>query len=623
MSVLKWIAIGLGGLLGTVVVVALLAVVVGATLFGMQSRATVPAGYARDASLYVTSRDGTKIAVDVWLPAQLARGQRVPALIKATPYWRGQELSLLGKAFAYFVAPNLAMESDVALLNQRGYAVLTVDARGTGASFGTLKIMFSDAEVNDYASIADWITSQPWSNGKVGAYGFSYRGASAANMASLPTPSIRAVAPLFDFTDLYLISYPGGAFERYLLTAWGAQTRELNDGRVPCEGDLLCKLAIVGPKPVDSDPGGVLLHQAIAAHSANYNVHDCALAAPARDDVICTSGKTLNDVSLIGRKDKVEARHLPMFVLVGWLDESSPAQAFDRYLAFSNPQQLVVGPFTHGGFEGDDPFAPDGPSALSYRAQTELMADFFDRYLKDGPERPIGKSVRYYVIGAVGWRTTASWPPANGVSTKWFLSSGNALAPSEPAPGVDRYKVDFAVSTGALSGYRGQVDLSKTNYGDRANVDKRLLTYTSAPVGADTEIAGTPVAHLRLASSATDGLVIVYLEDVAPGGRVTYVSQGVLRLAHRKLAEPGAREISADRFHSYLKADMAAMKPGVAEDITIAISPIAALIKRGHRIRVAIAGADDENLERLPLRGDATLSLERGTASYLDLPLLQ
>jgi putative CocE/NonD family hydrolase len=621
MRVLKWAVICLGGLLGTVIIAAVLAIAVGATLFDAQSRATVPAGYARDASFYIASRDGTKIAVDVWLPAQLARRQHVPALIKATPYWRGRELSLLGEALAYFVAPDIAMEPDVALLNQRGYAVLAVDARGTGASFGTLKIMFSDAEVNDYASIADWITKQPWSNGKVGAYGFSYRGISAANMASLSNPSIRAVAPLFDLTDLYLVGYPGGAYAKYLMTAWGAQTRELNEGRVPCEGDLLCKLAINGPKPVDSDSHGVLLQQAIAEHAANYNVHACTRAAPARDDVICASHQSISDVSLLARKDKVEARHLPMFVLTGWLDESSPMQAFDRYRTFSNPQQLVIGPFTHGGFEGDDPFAPNGPMALTYREQTELMADFFDRYLKDGPERPIGKSVRYYVIGAGQWHNAASWPPANSVSTKWFLAGGSALAPSQAAPGVDRYKVDFAVSTGALSGYRGQVDLSKTDYGDRANIDKRLLTYTSAPVAADTEIAGNPIAHLRLASSATDGLVIVYLEDVAPAGRVTYVSQGVLRLAHRKLATPGGREISADRFHSYLKADMAPMKPGVAEDITIAISPIAALIKRGHRIRIAIAGADEENLERLPLHGDATLSLERGTGSYLELPL--
>ena len=623
MRVLKWIAIGLGSLLAALVVGALLAVAVGAALFGMQSRATVPAGYARNSSLYVTSRDGTKIAVDVWLPAQLTRGQRVPALIKATPYWRGRELSLFGKALAYFVAPDLAVEPDVALLNQRGYAVLTVDARGTGASFGTLKIMFSDAEVSDYDSVADWITHQTWSNGKVGAYGFSYRGISAANMASLPNPSIRAVAPLFDLTDLYLVGYPGGAYAKYLMTAWGAQTRELNDGRVPCEGDLLCQLAIAGPKPVDADSNGVLLRQAIAEHAANYNVHDCTRAAPARDDVICTSGQSISDVSLLSRKGKVETRQVPMFVLTGWLDDGSPAQVFERYRTFSNAQQLVIGPFSHGGFQGDDPFAPDSPMALSYREQTALMADFFDRYLKDGPDRPIAKSVRYYVIGAGRWRTSASWPPANSVTAKWYLAGENALVSTEPAPGIDRYKVDFAVSTGALSGYRGQVDLSKTDYGDRANVDKRLLTYTSVPVVVDTEIAGTPVMHLRLASSATDGLVIAYLEDVAPGGRVTYVSQGVLRLAHRKLAAPDGREVSADPYHSYLRADMAPMQPGVAEDITMAISPIAALIKKGHRIRVAIAGADDENLERVPQHGDVMLSLGRGAASYLELPVAQ
>ena len=178
MKLLKWIALVVGGVLGTLVVAALLAVGIGAYLFEQQSRATVPSGYARNSSLYITSRDGTKIAVDVWLPPQLAQGQRIPALIKATPYWRARELSLPGKALAYFLAPDF--EPDIAWLNHRGYAVLGVDARGTGASFGTLKIMFSDAEVNDYDSIANWITSQPWSNGKVGAYGFSYRGISAA-----------------------------------------------------------------------------------------------------------------------------------------------------------------------------------------------------------------------------------------------------------------------------------------------------------------------------------------------------------------------------------------------------------------------------------------------------------
>ena len=216
--ILKWAGIGIVGLLGLAVIAAVASILIGTLLFDHRARATVPAGLARNSSVYVMSGDGTKIAIDIWLPETLNPGQRVPALIKATPYWRAQQLTWIGKALATFLAPEFVIEPDVDILNRRGYAVVAVDARGTGASFGTLKIMFSDAEVNDYNSIADWIAKQPWSSGKIGAYGFSYRGISAANMASLSNPHIRAVAPLFDLTDLYLLGYPGGTFAQYLLT---------------------------------------------------------------------------------------------------------------------------------------------------------------------------------------------------------------------------------------------------------------------------------------------------------------------------------------------------------------------------------------------------------------------
>jgi putative CocE/NonD family hydrolase len=269
---------------------------------------------------------------------------------------------------------------------------------------------------------------------------------------------------------------------------------------------------------------------------------------------------------------------------------------------------------------GDDPFAPNAPMALTYRQQTEMMADFFDRYLKDKPGQPVAKSVRYYVIGAGRWRTSATWPPANATPVRWYPDTAHALSRAMPASGSERYAVDFAATTGPLSGYRGQVDLSKTDYGNRAAADRRLLVYTSAPVAGDVEIAGNPVAHLRLSSSAREGIVIVLLEDVAPDGRVTYVSQGLLNLAHRRLAS-SAPASSADPRHSYDRADMAPMKPGVAEDIVLGISPIAALIRKGHRLRIAIAGADATNLARVPAQGDTTLTLERGPETYVELPV--
>jgi putative CocE/NonD family hydrolase len=575
-------------------------------------------GPARTSSLYVTVEDGTRIAIDVSLPANLRAEQRVPALIKGTPYWRARKLTQLGEA----KAPELATEPDVATLNERGYAVVTVDARGTGASFGTINILFGDKEISDYGAVADWITGQRWSDGKVGAYGFSYRGMTAANIASLPKAAIKAVAPLFDLSDLYLLIYPGGAFENYLVSAWGAQTRELNNGKIPCNSDPVCEQMIRGPKPVDADPGEVLLGRAIAEHAANFNVYDCLRAAPARDDRICASGQSLSDVSVIARKAKIEQQHLPMFVLTGWLDESSPQQALFRYRTFSNEQTLIIGPFTHGGFMSDDPFFPDHAPVLTYKEQTEQMADFFDRYLKNEVIRPSTKSIRYYVNGAAAWRTSPVWPPVGTTTQNWYLRAASVLADSAPrgTAGADHYKVDFSASTGELSGYRGQVDLSKTDYGNRASADSHLLVYTSAPLRTDMEIAGDPVAHIKLASSATDGLLIIYLEDVAPDGRVTYVSQGDLRLAFRKLVRGDDSAYSADPFHSYRRSDMAPLTPGTLADIVIAISPIAALIRKDHRLRVAIAGADAGNLERIPALGDADLTIVRGAESYVEVP---
>ena len=112
--------------------------------------------------------------------------------------------------------------------------------------------------------------------------------------------------------------------------------------------------------------------------------------------------------------------------------------------------------------------------------------------------------------------------------------------------------MDFTAGSGPLSRYQSPVDLSQTAYPDRAVADRKLLSYTSAPLPEDLVVAGDPEADLTVASSRTDGMVIVYLEDVLPNGRVVYLTEGVLRLADRK---PASVPVGADPLHSYLGAD--------------------------------------------------------------------
>ncbi len=61
------------------------------------------------------------------------------------------------------------------------------------------------------------------------------------------------------------------------------------------------------------------------------------------------------------------------------------------------------------------------------------------------------------------------------------------------------------------------------------------------------------------------------------------------------------------------------MIPGKAETIEIGLMPIAVRIRKGERIRIAIAGADNGNLARIPATGDPTLTFDLGQ-SAISLP---
>ena len=59
---------------------------------------------------------------------------------------------------------------------EHGYALVKVDARGSGASFGTRSAEYGREEVLDAYDVVEWVVSQEWSDGTVGAYGTSYTG---------------------------------------------------------------------------------------------------------------------------------------------------------------------------------------------------------------------------------------------------------------------------------------------------------------------------------------------------------------------------------------------------------------------------------------------------------------
>ena len=166
----KWIwggvaSLGLAGLL-------VLAIITERTK--LPGEEMTPAGIRRSTSEYVRMRDGVEIAVTVDLPADLKSGERVPVLMRTTRYWRAPRIRwTLRMLVALHQAspPEELEDKQAAYFNERHFAVIAVDARGSGASGGNRVIEWSPAEVADMGEVAAWATRQPWSNGRVGTFG--------------------------------------------------------------------------------------------------------------------------------------------------------------------------------------------------------------------------------------------------------------------------------------------------------------------------------------------------------------------------------------------------------------------------------------------------------------------
>jgi putative CocE/NonD family hydrolase len=584
----------------------------------------------RNEALYVPMRDGVRIALDVWLPEGIGAEDRVPTVMRATRYWR---------------APDMASDrleddgnfSEAELFNGAGYALVLVDARGSGASFGWRPYELSQDEVQDYGEVAEWIVSQPWSNGRVGAYGVSYAGNTAEMLAVSQHPAVKAVAPLYnDFDNFGHLVFPGGVLTVGFLEGWSNAVHQMDsndvcalEGKTGEDCELLKSRGPRGVKPVDADTDGSLLAAAVAEHARNTVPFEAALTYEYRDDPFGEGGET--DVgykrSPCAYLPQIEASAAAMLIRVGWQDAGTVNGALGRYNSISNPQQVLIGPWDHGARNQADPFsAPDAPVEPPREVHDRELLEFFDTFLKEDGPGQMETSISYYTLGSGEWTTTLVWPPAGFETTSWYFGPGGSLGEAAPvsSAGSDDYTIDFEATTGTHNRWYTNGGGGDVIYGDRAEQDVGLLTYTSAPLETDVEVTGHPLVTLNVSSTHTDGAFIVYLEDVAPDGRVTYITEGQLRAVMRRISEEAPLYRKYGPHRSELRADAMPLVPGEVAEIPIELWATSVLFRKGHRIRVAIAGADKDTFLRYPRDGGVpTITVERNRKrpSRIDLPV--
>ena len=626
----RWLKrIGVGIL--AAMMLAFIAVIVATMSVKLPSEERTSAGLRRSTSNYLKMRDGVEIAESVYLPPDLKAGERVPVLMRTTRYWRDPQI---GWTSRILVALRLTSADDlldrqVAYFNRRHFAVLLVDARGSGASGGHREMEYSPAEVADMGEVSAWAAQQPWSNGNVGTFGVSYEG-STAELAAVPNqPAVRAVMPLYDDFDVLFAIQPGGV-TGLLLQQWSDAVAAMDRNDV-CAADQVkgwsCwrdRLTTPGVRPVDADPNEKHLAELVNEHH-NINVSAAIAKMEFRDDTLATL--TVAEISPYGLRAPIEASKVPMMVWCGWLDGEGCEGALNRYRNFSNPQVVVIGPLSHGGDFNADPFAlKHTPPVPPSEEQFKMEADFFDRTLRNRTPEIIESSIQYYTMGEGQWHNAKAWPPEGFSAERLYFAERNALTVAVPSAvsAGDSYTVDFTASSGTQTIWHTGVGGGDVVYPDRAEEDKKLLVYTSAPLESDMEITGTPVLTLEMSSSTSDGAIHAYLEDVSPEGRVTHLDEGVFRVIHRKQVDPKSLPYEPlGPAHSFQRKDAEPLTPGEKVRISFSLYPTSILLRRGHRIRVALAGADAGVFQRYPAQGTPswTVYREAGRASFIELPV--
>ena len=581
-------------------------------------------------SLYVPMPDGTRLAVDVWLPAGTTDAARLPTVLETDRYWRARAY-----AGGYRNNPNYLIAKP---WNARGYAYVFADLRGTGASFGTLTAELGKAMVADVGSLADWIAAQPWSNGRVGVTGVSYSADTAMLSLALRNPHITAAAPVsYDFDVYEDLARPGGILIKPLIEPYALLLRILDKaGGTTCRTNAqtrqLCQetgLNGASPEPVQGLNRGALLHAARAEHFHNVNLVQMAQAGVYRDYV---NGPQSWTVTSVGSKTPaISAGGVPILTFAGWLDAGTQDGVLSEFAGLSNTQESWIGPWSHGQGFIASPFRPSRPlTPAEHQQLADQVYAFFDRYVKHDDRPDGGRVLHYYTLNAGTWHTTTRWPVAGTRMRSLYFGGGQSLTWQRPAtPGSDLLHLNPTAGTGHLDRWNTNLTGNPVVYPNRAAVDRKLLTYTSAPLPQATTVTGLGRVTLSVTgiTGARHGALYAYLEDVQPSGRVVYVTEGELALADRAIApardNPPWRRLRTPR--TYTRADASPFPLHRPQQITFDLLPTSVQFHAGDRIRIAIAAADPDSFQLMPANGNATYRISRGTTnpSFVTLPVIK
>ena len=622
---------------------------------------------------YLTTRDGTQLAIDVHppgLPSSLARrGRRGARRASAS----GRVPTLIEYSGYGYANPN-GPESGIAqIANLMGFAVVDVNMRGTGCSGGAFNY-FETLQNTDAYDVIQTIAHQSWVlHHKVGMLGVSYGGISQLFAAQLKPPSLSAIAPLSVVDATATTLYPGGVLNTGFAVPWaedrafdalpaGPSTGEHWAYEQIQKGDSTC----AANQDMHEEATNLLEE---VKENSTYNP---SVADPL-DPVTFVHNIDVPTFLACQFEDEQTGGHCPALVqhFTGtskkWFtfangvhtDSLDPA-TFNRLFDFLELYVAHTAPIHNAGVvqfaapqiyqaalglpKSDNVTLPADPvqgiksysaALAAFNALPEVRV-LFDNGAGASPTNVTTAGVPY-----AAYEKTFSTLPAPGTTARsWYLAPSGALAEEAPAStGEDTYTsdakatplTDYLGSPGP-GGLWGDASQWKWNWVQPTTGD--AVSYVSAPLSSDTTAVGAGAVNLWVKSSTPDVDLQATISEVRPDGNETFVQNGWIRASERKLATTSDNMFKQmptelEPIPTFRSADLQPMPAGEYVPVTIPLYFEGHAYRAGSHIRVTISAPNGSQpvwsfSQTQPEGGTAQVSIAFGPGmpSNITLPVV-
>ena len=621
---------------------------------------------------YLTTRDGTRLAIDVHPPTSPAGEPGLPAgtLVPNGPDYAPPYPTLIEYSGYGYAGPAGPVNGIAVLANLMGFAVVDVNMRGTGCSGGAYDF-FEPLQNLDGYDVIETIAHQPWVLGhKVGMFGISYGAISQLFTAQLDPPDLEAIAPLSTIDATATTLYPGGILNTGFAVAWARERQQEAEPAGPNGGQPWAS------QQIQRGDATCRANQALHGDAADLmakiraNAHYNASVAAPLDPVTFVDRIRVPTFMACQWEDEQTGGHCPDLVehFTGttrkWFTFTNGAHidsldpyTYDRlydflelFVAHQAPilNQAVVratAPLVYQAALGvtDAETLPPDPIQLQPTYQSALAA--FEalpqvRVLFDNGAGPSPTGTTTAGDPYPGFERSFSGLPVPGTTARsWYLRSDGTLGdqPSD-LPGVDRYTSNAWALP--LSDYPGDTgggglwsNASSWTWNWKQDPPGTAVSYVSSRLTTDTTVIGAGAVRLWVRSSTPDVDLQATISEVRPDGYETFVQNGWLRASERKLSTGSNNPIGQpstllEPEPSMLASDVQPMAPNRFVEVVIPLYFEGHVYRAGSRLRVTIAAPNGTQpvwsfSETVP-RGTATVSIasSRAMPSSVVLPVV-